>query len=183
MGKSATERVEAPGAEPTHPGGFDRRDGWAADFLFDAFYGGAVGGSVLALFFLVVDLLHGTPLHTPSLVGRALFTDIPADPLAPVRLDMVAYFTVVHFAVFFGVGALLALGYQASAPLRDRPVVLVALTFSVLTIGFAVASIAVMPNVAPVLGLPLLFGGNLLAAIAMVVFLRWSHRPRSGTSA
>jgi hypothetical protein len=37
-----------------------------ADFLYETFYGGAIGGSILALFFLAVDTLAGQPLFTPS---------------------------------------------------------------------------------------------------------------------
>ncbi|HET9947919.1 MAG TPA: hypothetical protein VFQ22_03220, partial [Longimicrobiales bacterium] len=44
----------------------------AEDLAFDAFYGGAIGGSTIALFFLVVDGLQGRPLFTPSLIGHVL---------------------------------------------------------------------------------------------------------------
>ena len=39
------------------------------DFLLESLYAGVLGGSAVALFFLVADLLDGRPFFTPSLIG------------------------------------------------------------------------------------------------------------------
>ena len=64
----------------------DHAAGPTADFLFDTFYGGAIGGSILALFFLVVDVVGGHALFTPSLLGTALFADAPVTATTEIGL-------------------------------------------------------------------------------------------------
>jgi hypothetical protein len=146
------------------------------DFLFDTFYGGAIGGSILALFFLAVDALRGQALFTPSLLGTALFTDATASASAEIRLDLVAYFSVVHLAAFLFIGAGLTAAYRRLGVYSKRPTLMVALTFAVLTGGFAVAGLTVTPGVVSVIGLPWIAVGNLLTAMGMVAFMEWSHR-------
>ena len=150
--------------------------GRTEDFLFDTFYGGAIGGSILALFFLVVDAVAGQALFTPSLLGTALFTDATASAAAEIRLDFVAYFSVAHLAAFLVIGAGLAAAYPRLGDYAKRPTLMVALTFAVLTGGFALAGLTVVPGVIPVIGLPWIAVGNLLTAMGMIAFMEWSHR-------
>jgi hypothetical protein len=142
-----------------------------ADFLYETFYGGAIGGVVLALFFLVVDAVARQPLFTPSLVATVIFTDTPATAATEIRLDMVAYFSILHFATFLVAGASLSGLYRVLAPYARRSTFLVALTFALLTGGFALIGITVAPGVVPVIGLAWIVLGNLLTAFAMVAFL------------
>lgn len=146
-----------------------------ADFLYETFYGGAIGGSVLALFFLVVDTLARQPLFTPSLVGTAIFTDAAISPTTEIRLDMVAYFSILHFATFLVAGAGLSWLYRVLDPYARRSTFLVALTFALLTGGFALIGITLAPVVVPVVGLVWIVLGNLLTAFAMVTFLDRAH--------
>ena len=44
-----------------------------ADLAYESLYCAAIGGSVIALFFLVIDAVNGQPLFTPSLLGGVLF--------------------------------------------------------------------------------------------------------------
>ena len=44
-----------------------------AAILEDGVLAGLVGAIVVAVWFLVLDLFHGTPFATPSLLGRAVF--------------------------------------------------------------------------------------------------------------
>ena len=58
---------------------------------------GIIGGATIALWFLVLDSLHGHPLYTPSLLGTAIFR--PATPVAPpetlpVSVPMVLLFLI-----------------------------------------------------------------------------------------
>lgn len=146
-----------------------------ADFLYETFYGGAIGGSVLALFFLVVDALARQPLFTPSLVGTAIFTDAAVSPATEVRLDMVAYFSILHFATFIVTGATLSGLYRVLDSYAGRSTFLVALTFALLTGGFALIGITLATGVVPVIGLAWIVLGNLLTAFAMVTFLERAH--------
>jgi hypothetical protein len=147
-----------------------------ADFLYETFYGGAIGGSILALFFLLVDTLAGQPLFTPSLVATAIFTDAAASATAEVRLDMVAYFSVFHLAAFLAAGAGLSLASRALGAYARRPTVLVALTFALLTGGFSLLGMTLAPGVVGVIGFVWIAAGNLLTAIGMVAFLERARR-------
>ena len=55
----------------TSVGGFTGRP---HPLLRDAFVSGAIGGTVIALWFLVIDVVAGRPFYTPSALGRALFS-------------------------------------------------------------------------------------------------------------
>ena len=62
-----------------------------SDLIRDALASGVFGGSVVALFFLVVDLMDGRPFFTPSLIGSVMFYGVSAEDVANVRLGAVAY--------------------------------------------------------------------------------------------
>ena len=49
------------------------------EFLLESLYAGVLGGSAVALFFLVGDLLEGRPFFTPSLIGSVLFHGVSAE--------------------------------------------------------------------------------------------------------
>jgi hypothetical protein len=159
------------------------------DFLFDSFYSGAIGGSVLALFFLIIDLLDGQPLFTPSLIGTVLFSDVPAESVSGVRLDMVAYFTLIHFVAFGLLGVGFAFLFH-EVELHSRHPVEVLLLFLLIFEGASMmVALALVPGVTSQLGAFRVFLANLFAATSMGLFLMASHgwdtlkKPRQGTSA
>lgn len=149
------------------------------DFLYDSFFGGAIGGSVVALFFLVVDLVGGRPLFTPSMLGSVIFAGAAPEAVTEVRLDMVAYFTLVHFAAFGVLGMGFAFLYH-EVELRSRhPIevlLLLLLIFEGASLGVA---LVLMPGVTEQLGAFRVFLANLLAAVAMGIFLLASHDPEA----
>lgn len=153
-----------------------------ADILYETFYGGAIGGSILALFFVMVDVLQGQPLFTPSALGIAFFTEASASSTAEIRLDMVAFFSIVHLAAFLLIGFGLAIAYRRLGTVARRPMVMAALTFVVLTGGFAAVGALFAPGVIDVVGLPWIAAGNLLTAIGLVAFMEWAHRAGGGSS-
>lgn len=153
-----------------------------ADILYETFYGGAIGGSILALFFAAVDALEGQALFTPSVLGTAFFTEATASADAEIRLDMVAYFSVLHLAAFLLIGLGLAIAYRRLGAYARRPALMAALTFAVLTGGFGVAGALFAPGVVGVIGLPWIAAGNLLTAIGMIAFMEWAHREGGGSS-
>lgn len=146
------------------------------DLAYEAFYSAAVGGLVVALFFLVVDGIRGQPLYTPSLLGSVLFRH--ADPSAVSGVDMiaVALFTPVHL-VFFGFLGLLATGLvRWTERLAGGGFVPPALTLLVVVEGgFLLFANLIVPGVPEVLGQGEIFMANVLAATSMTFFLRYAH--------
>lgn len=154
-----------------------RRPTLTADLVFDAFYGGGIGGSAIALIFLLIDLLEGRPLHTPSMIGAVLFDGVAASSVETVRLDMVAYFSIVHFLTF----ALLSVGLsyvcRISRLVEGHTLVMAALVFSTLTAVILAADWLFMPGVVGTLGYGPVLLANALTGLALAAFMKWSHRP------
>src|SRR5258706_2382113 len=65
---------------------------------------GLIGAAVIALWFFLLDALHGRPLYTPTVLGTALFGSArESNPF-----EMAIMFTFVHVLVFAMLGGLAA---------------------------------------------------------------------------
>src|ERR1051326_324469 len=72
---------------------------------------GVLGALTVALWFLVVDMMHGRPFYTPTVLGQVLFGRgvWPATlETLPPSFEMVAMFTWVHVLAFVGVAVVAA---------------------------------------------------------------------------
>ena len=146
------------------------------EFLFESLYVGVLGGSAVALFFLVADLFDGRPFFTPSLIGSVLFGGVAAEDVAKVHLDAVAYFSIVHIAAFTGLGAAICFLVR-EVELRSRnPVLVLLVLFAVIEAAFFVVAPLAMPGVIARLGMARVAAANLLAAGTMALFFMLSHR-------
>ncbi len=146
------------------------------DTLYETFFCGGVGGAAIVLFFLAVDVMAGRPLHTPSLVGSVLY--LGADPAAVegVSLTAVSLASLAHLAGFS------VLGFVASIMVRrveEKSGGSFAVpTFALLAVleGASLVVFGVIrPELGAAVGHGLIFGANLLSAVAMVAFLRQAH--------
>ncbi|HET9066108.1 MAG TPA: hypothetical protein VFN22_09860 [Gemmatimonadales bacterium] len=61
---------------------------------------GMIGASVVALFFLGIDLVRGTPLLTPSILGEVFVLRRPVAVTSSVDMTAVVAYTVVHLLAF-----------------------------------------------------------------------------------
>lgn len=145
------------------------------DILYDAFYGAAIGGATIALFFLVVDSIQGRPMFTPSLLGQALFEGADPASVTEVRLDMVAYFTIVHLVSFLVLGGMLSYLCQATGVAKTNLPVVTGVVFVVLTGAFFLGDFLLIGGAAAVIGFQSVLVANFLTALAMGVFLRKAH--------
>ena len=150
-----------------------------ADVLYDAFYSAAVGGAALGLFFLIVDSARGQPFFTPSLMGSVLFLEAVPSSAVEVRLDMVAYFTMIHFVLFGWLGLALSLAIHYVEVHAHHPRQVVTGLFVVLEGGFLIGANVFMPGVLGVIGFGRIVVGNLLTAVAMALFMMRSHNPEA----
>lgn len=159
------------GETPKHvPGGWD-------DVLHDTFYGGGIGGSIVALLFLLIDALEGQPLFTPTLVASVLFLGIPAEQVQEVRLDMVAIYTVVHFAACGACAFVVALAIRRAERGSVHPVLLLLGAFLLLELGLFFGTTWLAPGVIERVGLGRITVVNLLASMGVAAFLLAEHRP------
>jgi hypothetical protein len=146
------------------------------DFLYDSFYSAAIGASVVALFFLFIDAFQGQPFFTPSLLGAVMFSGVDAAAAASeVRLDMVAYYSMIHMAAFGALGMVLAFLVHEVELHAKNPAQFFLLFFLVFEAAFLVASRLLLPGVNELLGHFRMFMANLCAVGAMAVFLYQAH--------
>ena len=148
------------------------------DLLFDAFYSAAIGGSVLALFFLLVDAMSGQIFQTPSLMGSVLFRGVAPETVTEVHMDMVAYFTMIHMAVFGVLGVLLSVVVYETELHSDHPTRVMVLFFVIVEGGFLVSAQLLMPGVIGAVGFGRILVGNLLTVSAMALFMYQAHHPQ-----
>lgn len=165
---STTRPRQRDASESTGAADELHRPSRANDLAYGAFYGGALGGTVIAIFFLIVDAIQGQALYTPSMLGTALFLDtvVPG-----VRLDMVAFFSIVHFAAFFALGGVASWLHLTWEPLRDRMVAIGVVLFVLLTGALFLGDWLFLDGVATALGIFEVLLANALTAAAMAAFI------------
>ena len=163
----------------------DRRSGQSEgatkidDLLYDAFFAAAIGGSVLGLFFLLVDLVGGQPFYTPSLIGSVLFLGMAPDAVIDVRLDMVAYVTMLHMGAFGLLGLLLSVLFYEAELHSQHPARVMMLLFVVIEVGFLLSANIFMAGLVAEIGFGRALVGNALTATAMALFMLKSHDPHA----
>jgi hypothetical protein len=69
---------------------------------------GLLGAGAVALWFLVLDILRGTPLTTPSVLGEVILLRNANPSLEVVNPRAVVGYTALHLAVFMILGIIVA---------------------------------------------------------------------------
>ncbi len=147
----------------------------AADMLYEAFYTGGVGGSVVALTFLLLDGVADHLFYTPSLVGQMLFTGASPSSVTSVSLKAVAYYTPVHFAAFFLVGLIAAILARTMERREHRPFWVMIVLFCIMEGGYLFVTHFFLHGLGAALGFSRVAGVNFLAAVGMVGFLHYAR--------
>ena len=143
---------------------------------------GLLGASLVALFFLAIDVLAGRPVWTPHALGAALFRgELPA-PGSPLEPVLVLAYTVLHGTVFIGFGVpaafwMLTRAGSARGPLRAG--LLAVLLFAGFEAVFLSLGELFVPGLTGMLGAGRVALANALAAAAMAAFLA-SRAARAG---
>ena len=130
---------------------------------------GMLGAVVVAVWFLLLDLAEGQPLHTPILLGTRIFG--AAHPAAVI----VILYTIVHGLAFilFGVIAAALISGAEEQPLLVLGLAILFTAFEVFFVGAVV--IAAKWVLDEVSGWAL-FLGNIFAATAMLWYFFARHR-------
>jgi hypothetical protein len=136
---------------------------------------GVIGAVVVALWFLVLDMVIGRMLFTPAALGSALFLGAESPEAVRVTASTLLSYTFVHVALFMAVGVVFA-GLVVQAERQTSVLMAVVLLF-VVSLTLAIGLMAILASW--VLAELTWWGiaiGNLLAAAAMAGFL-WSRHP------
>jgi ABC-type sugar transport system permease subunit len=158
-------------ASAEHSAATERHTANTAAFLRQGALAGLFGASLLAFWFLYLDLLRGEPLFTPTLLGTALLRGqgTSSQPLV-ASIWLTLLFTVVHGLVFVVVGMAVAAFLERFALFRTRALIIL-LIFGVLCLGFFVVAAnisAIGPRGVAVRDALI---GNAIAALAMGAYL------------
>jgi hypothetical protein len=135
---------------------------------------GLLGAAVVALFYLVIDLLRGRALITPSVLGQGFILHTPVTPTA-VDLGAVVAYTVFHIGAFVAFGLLLAALVRSSesSSLARYAVLQVMVAFVVFFYGLLWVGSEVVRGMFSFIGV---LAANVLAGGVMVTWL-WRHHP------
>ena len=137
---------------------------------------GLLGAAAVALWFLVVDLAQGRPLHTPALLG-ALVSGSPDPALAAEeggRAGLAALYSVVHALAFSAVGVL-AVFLVHRAQRTPALVGLLLMLFAAIEVAVVAIVAALDVRALGSLAWYQVAVGNLLAALAMGTYLVRRH--------
>lgn len=139
---------------------------------------GIIGATVVAVWFLVVDMVSNELFHTPDLLGRSVLS-IFGSTADDSRFMVVSLYTLFHYGAFILAGmlavAVVHAGLRESSVLAGALILFVAFELgfygmmALLSQSDAIGSLAWYQ-----IGL-----ANLLAAVAMGTYL-WRTHPRLG---
>ena len=147
-----------------------------SDILLDGLVTGMIGAVVVALWFLILDVIEGQPLFTPALLGNILLhgADAAGKAVTIAPLEIAAY-TAFHFMAFAVVGVM----FSYLMTLFERfPIMffVMLVLFLSLQIGFFGLNVALGTSLMGKLPAWAVVVGNLLAAAGMVGY-QWRRHP------
>lgn len=143
--------------------------------LADGLFAGIIGAGIVAVWFFLIDLLHGRPLYTPLLLGNLLLHGPQAmSATMPLVPQPVAVYTGVHVVAFLLVG--IAASYMWSLfDLHAGMGIALLFAFVLFEAGFFILDLAVGHKLLGYLGLAAVGVGNVLAAAGMAFYLHRQH--------
>ena len=133
--------------------------------------GGLAAGFVVALWFFLVDVVAGQLLRTPVLLARVILGLDSTDGVAALASpQLVLGYTVIHFAVFAVLGAVMAMFLAA---IKIAPSVLLGAAFGVgvLSAVYYLVLLITGRDVLNVLPAPHVLGANLLGGVVLMLYL------------
>ena len=160
----------------SNPSQSPARSASAGDTLMDGVITGMLGALAVALWFLILDLIGGRPLFTPSLLGAVLLhgSQAAAGQVTIAPLEIAAY-TAFHLVSFVIVGVVLSWLMSLFERFPIMFFVLLVL-FLCLMIGFFALDAALGASLVGRLHAWTVVVANLLAAAAMA-FYQWKRHP------
>ncbi len=144
----------------------------------DGLFAGVIGALVVAVWFLILDAVHGRPLYTPTLLGMLVLHGPESLGAAmPVQASPVAVYTGLHFLAFVLVGTVASYLWALFARYPSAGIALL-FAFILFETGFFALNFAMGSHVLGLLGAWTVGVGNLLAAGGMGAYL-WVRHPHA----
>jgi hypothetical protein len=147
-------------------------------FVFASAISGAYASAAVALLFLGLDTLQGSPLQTPSLMGSVFLLGETPSATLDVRLDMVALYSLVHFLAFVALGALTTFVYARWEPMQLHALVPAGSIMAFLMAAAVGLDVLVAPGILAAVGPGAVAVGNAVAAAVMGWLIHAAVEPR-----
>lgn len=144
------------------------------NFIREGIAAGAIGASVIAIWFLIVDGVAGHPFYTPQVLGQGLANILGKTMMDSPAAQVIGY-TLFHYAVFALVGIVLTVIVHQAA---RTPAILAGLLIVVVAfeLGFYMLTALFTEGPLGKLAWYQIFIANLLAA-AMMFWYLWRTHP------
>ena len=145
-----------------------------ARIIIDGAVAGIIGAIVVAVWFLIFDVIRGHALETPALLAATLLHGSHAHDLHHGLKLLALEYSLIHFCAFiaFGItGGLLLEACETESSL----VFSLAIVFVAFEVFFIAVVLFLGPNVAAELTWWGIIVGNLLATAAMLSYFLWRH--------
>lgn len=136
---------------------------------------GLLGGSAVAVWFLIKDTLGGQPLRTPSLLGQILLNPAQAPIISTSDFGAVVIYTAAHFLAFVLLGLLVSWLIRLAVihPLARFALLVLGVVFE---FSFVVVVQSFSESVGQYFPVFWVLSGNLLAAAVMGGYF-WRRHP------
>lgn len=150
----------------------ERRDLDPAEFRKHGMIAGLLGAAVLAGWFLILDLLRGQPLATPTFLARVVLSGGASETFQSVEgsIGPTVVFTIVHALAFAVIGVTVAEFLRRFDLVHSKALTVVLLVGS-LCIAFVTFALMFAAVGADGITLRDAFIGNVLASFAMTGYL------------
>ncbi len=92
---------------------------------------GLIGAGIVAVWFLITDLLQGRPLSTPSVLGQVFLYHLSTPSVSPAETGPVVAYTCLHVGAFvlFGIVLTQMVHLAMSSPLARFGLLVIAVCF------------------------------------------------------
>jgi len=146
-----------------------------SEVVLDGLFTGMIGALVVALWFLVLDLIGGHPLYTPALLGTLLLHGSEAARQVTIAPLEIAAYTAFHFVVFLLIGLVLSwmMNLFERFPIMFFVILVMFVCLQLAFFGLNVALGARLMGQLPAWSVVV---ANLLAATGMVLY-QWKRHP------
>jgi len=135
---------------------------------------GLIGGTAVAVWYLVRDLIAGHPLRTPSVLGELFLYGNPQPDTQGMVFGAVVVYTALHFVLFVLLAMVVALMVRLSAESSLARFGMLML-FVVFELFFYVAVNLMSAGVGALFPLWTVLAANLFAAISMAFYFRYRY--------
>jgi hypothetical protein len=135
---------------------------------------GIIGGIIVAVWFLIYDLVSGHPFHTPALLGAIVFNALHQPESVAVSTAVVLGYTVLHFFAFimFGIASSILMVASEREPVLALGELVLFVWFELCFVAF----VTFLDNTAvQEIGWWNIIGGNIAALAAIIAYFEHGH--------